>query len=416
MSFAAVQALVQVLSILTGFVLVRHLTKEDYAWFTIASGMTAGLSILADSGIGSAVTSLAGSVWENGKRLADLMAAALCARVRSSALAVVLLLPTTFYLLCRNHAPVLTAVVITVLVVLPLGWVTRISVLTVVNRMHHRTREIQIAELAAASSRSVFTILPTVMGYGSAIVAMGAMCVSHWFQARMVKRQVEPLLVHGAAMPDEEDFAPRIRRIMRQMLPSCLFVAFQGQLSIMLISVFASNSQVADLGALTRLGIVFTIAGAPMAQLVPPRIAKCQSARRLGWMIGLVAGAYAVFASGVLCLIYFESGWFLWLLGPAYAHLHHELLLVTVAASLGGMNSAMWCMNFARGWTRYAWLNVPVSLVLQVVGVLVFRVDTVAGVAMMVIVVCSGQLLHSVGVAICGLRSVFRQTSKKIYS
>jgi O-antigen/teichoic acid export membrane protein len=406
--FAAVQAFAQLLSALTGFVLVRHLTKEEYAWFTIASGMTAGLSILADSGIGSAVTSLAGGVWQDGRRFAALIAAALKARARSGILAASLIVPTTAYMLWRNAAPLAVTLGVTLLVVLPLGWSTKISILTVVNRMHHRTRQIQMAEITAASARAAFTIIPTVLGHGSALIAMLAMSVTHWVQSRMVARQVAPLLSPDLEQSDADGFALRIRRVMGEMLPSCVFVAFQGQISVLLISLFASSSQVADLGALSRLGILFTVAGAPLAQLVPPRVAKCQEPGQLRRMLSLVAGGYGLFVLAVLALIYFRSAWFLWLLGPAYAHLEHELMLVAVSMGLGGMNATMWSMNFARGWTRHAWLNIPVTLAMQIMGVLLFQIDTVAGVAQLGIAVVSGHLLHSGAIAITGLRSFYK--------
>lgn len=53
-------------------------------------------------------------------------------------------------------------------------------------------------------------------------------------------------------------------------MPNCIFLCVQGQLSTWLISLFATSSEVADLGALSRIAILFAVIGGPVTQFVAP--------------------------------------------------------------------------------------------------------------------------------------------------
>ena len=67
--FAFVQAIVQVLGFAAGLLIVRTLSKREYAFFTIGNTMLAAILVLADSGISSALTAIGGRVWQDGQRL-----------------------------------------------------------------------------------------------------------------------------------------------------------------------------------------------------------------------------------------------------------------------------------------------------------------------------------------------------------
>ena len=71
--FVAVQLLVQLLGFAGGMLLVRRLSKEQYAFFTIANTLLGTMNLLADSGVGSGLTSIGGRVWDTPARLGQLV-------------------------------------------------------------------------------------------------------------------------------------------------------------------------------------------------------------------------------------------------------------------------------------------------------------------------------------------------------
>lgn len=56
--FLSVQVIVQALSFGSGILIIRTLSKDEYAYFSIANSLQATMNILADSGIGIALAAI----------------------------------------------------------------------------------------------------------------------------------------------------------------------------------------------------------------------------------------------------------------------------------------------------------------------------------------------------------------------
>lgn len=401
---ALTQLLVQVVNAVAGFLLVRTLPKPDYAWFTIASGMSAVLSILSDSGIGSAVTSIGGTVWKDNASLKALVMAAMRLRMQMAALASVLVAGISLWLLRRNGAEWGASVMLTLLVLSPVWCLSTSAVLSVVNRLHSRTRELQIADAYPALLRVGLTLALLGAGWLSPVTALLAVLAGHAFQLTIVRRQVLPLL--GEAPVEEEQLTSHKRAIhgfMRQLMPNCIFLCVQGQLSTWLISLFATSSEVADLGALSRIAILFAVIGGPVTQFVAPAFARASEKKRL-WGIagGLLIGS-TLFCAVMVLAAWLKGDWFLWLLGSKYGHLRHELVLMLLGMCIANTSNLVWSLNVSRGWIWLAWLNIPLTLGAQVVGAMVFDLSNVAGLAKFVIVSAMVQCCHALTTCLVGL-------------
>lgn len=401
--FALAQVFVQLLNAASGFLLVHAMEKPAYAWYTVASGMSAALSVLADAGIGGSVTSQGGAVWQSRPRLSALVAAALLLRYRTSLMACGLLAPLSIWMLVQNGCGLIHASVLTLIVLAPVWCASSSSIYNVVNRLHSRTRQLQAAEMVPALLRTALTGGLVLAGWADTITALLAVLAGHLFQWWLVRRQMACVL----SFPPEEEMVrealPRVRQTVREMLPSCLFVALQAQITPALISVFASTSQVADFGALSRLAVIFTAVGAPMINLVAPAVARAQDVRRLRRLFVLTLACAGSFCAGAVILAAWRGDLLLWMLGHKYAHLESELVLVMTAMVFGCLNSVFWSFNFARGWTRFVWLNIPLTLTTQCIGAALLPLQTVMGAAWLSNVVAGTHMLHSLTILAFGL-------------
>ncbi|MBA2430508.1 MAG: hypothetical protein H0V56_00150, partial [Chthoniobacterales bacterium] len=88
-SFAFGQAGVQLISFLSGILLVRYLDQREYAYFTIANTMQGTINVLADVGISVGLVSIGGHVWQDRSRFGQLITTALRMRRRLGAVAAV---------------------------------------------------------------------------------------------------------------------------------------------------------------------------------------------------------------------------------------------------------------------------------------------------------------------------------------
>src|SRR3954465_7902384 len=75
-SFAFVQGVVQVISFLSGILVIRQLDQREYGYFTIANTMQGTLNLLADIGISIGLVSIGGRVWRDRHRFGQLITTA----------------------------------------------------------------------------------------------------------------------------------------------------------------------------------------------------------------------------------------------------------------------------------------------------------------------------------------------------
>ncbi|OYW74776.1 MAG: hypothetical protein B7Z37_16410 [Verrucomicrobia bacterium 12-59-8] len=401
--FAVVQLLVQALNALAGFLLVRTMEKPDYAWFTIANGMSATLSVLSDLGVGSAVTSIGGAVWQDKASLKGLVQAALRLRLKLAILSSVVVTGISFWLLLRNGTGLACALGLTALIVAPIWQISTTAVLNVVNRLHSRTRQLQVADLVPALVRTGLTVLLINLGIITTFSALLAVLIAQFIQFVIVKRQVLPLLGLDVEPHDVQEHTANLWKLVRQMMPNCVFLCIQGQLTTWLISIFASTSEVADLGALNRVGIVFAVFAGPVVQFVAPTFARAQNLKRL---VVIAVALFWSFLCGTLILVlaaWFKGDWFLWLLGANYGHLHQELILILIGMALGSLTNMTWALNISRGWVNLSWLYIPLTIAAQIVSVSLFQLNTVIGLALFGITSAGVQSLHAGIVCLLGL-------------
>ena len=159
-----------------------------------------------------------------------------------------------------------------------------------------------------------------------------------------------------------------------------LYYGLQGQVSTWLISLHGSSTQVADVGALSRLGVLFSLATAPVVQVATPAFARCRERDKLRRQLLLTGGLFVLFSGGILLLVTLLPGPLLWLLGPQYAHLSMELRLAALVPAVTGLCGITWGLVMARGWIKSSALVVPAGIAAQVAGVFLFDLTTVSGV------------------------------------
>lgn len=347
---------------LSGFLLVRGMSKEHYAWLTIANSLQATISVMSDSGLGSAMMAVGGRVCDDRSRFAALMGMAHGLRFRFMLLAALVTLPAGCWVLARNDAP--WPVIVALLLLVSFTAVSSVEgvVLGMVNRLHGRVRFIVQADLVGSLSRVGLVALGILPGL-TAILATVAAAVSQLFQVVVLRRQTRADVESPAEA--EPAWRAEFQGSVRSLFPLCLFNCVQGHITTWLLSLFAATEDVADVGALARLGIVFTFLGLPLAQLILPRIARTQEPQRLVRLCLLTLGGILLASLALAGLGVLFADQVLWLLGTQYAHLHRELAFFLGFLVLGTVANAAGGLCYARNWVRHAWLQIPLAVVAQ---------------------------------------------------
>lgn len=394
-SVAGTQAVCQLLNGVVAFMLVRMLPKDHYAWFTLTASMAAILNAISDSGVGIAMMSLGGTVWQDRPKLSALIRAGLGMLVWLAAAGSVVVLPLLIWLLHRQGASWSVICLLCGLNIIPQWVATRSVILSIVNRLHSRVWQMQQVELTTAGMRFVLTTLPWLCGMTHVVWASSAIAASILAQGLLIRRQVGPVIDSQPSEALVRELTPKVKATVRHILPSAVFNCFQAHLAVWMLGILGGTAEVADIGALNRISFVANLAGAPLAMLIAPAFARCQDMARLRKMFIGVFAAYSLFFIGFAAVCWLQSPLILNLFGPKYSHLSAELLLVAVGVGVTALNGVCCALNLSKGWVRSLWMSIPISLLAQISTMLVFDMKSVSGAAWLTISLGTAYLAYS---------------------
>ena len=403
-TFAFVQAVVQVIGFGSGILLVRTMEQREYAFFTIANAMQGTINLLADIGISVGLISIGGRIWQDQHRFGELISTSLHLRKILGAIAIVIVSPFLFFLLARNNAPISYALVLVLLVVIGLLVQFALGVLSVVPRLRSDIKRIQTIDLTGAIVRFVILALLVTffLNAGVAIAVAGA---ALFVQFVMLRHYVSAAIDLNAPQNDQDRH--EIIRLIKHLAPNAIFYCLQGQITVFLISFFAKQAtSVAEIGALGRLAMIFSVLTNLMTNIFAPAFARCHDRRRLILLYAAILSGVGVFSFLLLIAAAFFPDQFLFVLGNKYSHLHRELLVMVGGTVVSAMAGTIWALNASKAWVEGSWLYIPLTLATQLA--LIFRTDfsSVSGVLMFSLISALPVLFLNLALSYRGFRSL----------
>ena len=402
-NFALVQAGVQLIGFLSGILLVRWLSQREYAYFTIANTMQGTINLLADIGISVGLVSIGGRVWHDRHRFGELINSALAVRRRLGALAIIAVTPIMYSMLVKNGASTLYTAVLIVVVLAGLIIQLSIGVLSVVPRLRSDITRIQIIDVTGALVRLLLLVALLFVALNAGVAVAVATLVL-LLQYAMLRHYVTGVVDLNA--PENPEDRQEIIRLTRHLAANAVFYCLQGQITIFLISFFAHHvNAVAEVGALGRLAMIFTVLSNLLANVFVPAFARCQNRRKLRWLYAAILGGVAAFSLVILAFAAIFPEQFLFVLGSKYAHLNYELLLMVGGAIIGALTGTFWALNASKAWVSGAWLYIPLTLATQIVLIPYTNFSSVSGVLMFNLLSAVPNLLLNAVLSYRGFRS-----------
>jgi len=403
-NFALIQAMVQVIGFMSGILLVRTLDQREYAYFTIANTMQGTINLLADIGIGVGLVSIGGRVWQDRHRFGSLINTALSLRRKLGALVVVAVTPVMYFMLVKNGASVLYTALLIVVVLVGLLFQLSIGVFGVVPRLRADIGRIQLIDFTGAIVR-LFVLIGLVFVFLNAGVAVAVASAISLLQYAMLRNYATGVV--DLDSPQDAEDRQAMLRLIRHLAANSIFYCFQGQITVFLISFFAHRiSSVAEVGALSRLAMIFSILTNLLTNVFVPAFARCQDERKLRRLYGVIVGGVAAFSLSIILCAWIFPNEFLFVLGNKYGHLHRELLLMVGGAIFSALTGTFWSLNASKAWVIGAWLYIPLTLVTQVVLIPYTDFSTVTGVLTFNLLSAVPNLLLNLVMSYRGFRSL----------
>ena len=402
-NYALVQAAVQIIAFSSGILLVRWLPQREYAYFTIANSMQATLMLLADIGVSVGLVSIGGRVWQDRHRFGELINTGLAVRKKLAAVAAIIVAPILYAMLVRNGASSIYTLLLIGVVLAGFAIQISVDIFSVVPRLRSDIGRIQKIDFSCAIAR-LLLILGLVYLFaiaGLAVAIASATFLLQYFLLRAYAAKVVDLKANENAEDRHE-----IVRLVKSLAANTLFYCFQGQITVFLISFFARHAaSVAEVGALGRLAMIFTVLTNLLINIFVPAFARCQDKRKLRWLYAAIVGGVALFSLAVLCAAAFLPNQFLFVLGNRYAHLHRELLLMIGVAVITALSGTLWLLNASKAWVSGAWLYIPLTLVTQIALIPFTDFSSVAGVLVFNLISAAPSLLLNLALSYRGFRN-----------
>jgi O-antigen/teichoic acid export membrane protein len=369
-------------NLLYGLLCVRLLSTGDYTLFVVLFGVQGTFVSLMDANFSSSLIPLIGDRVHDKKLIADYVAS-----LRQFAdrlyLAVAVLLVAFFPFLVRNRGWSRSTIAAMIATLLLSTFFTRIGAVygTVLILMRDRQRWYTGQMVASLGTLALLLAVWALHGL-SAATAILINVAGNVFIGIFYLLRTRTLLGHNGKPSREKQRA--IFRLGLPNVPQSVFYAVQGQISLMLITFFGHTNSVASVGALARLGQIFSIFGMMFPILLQPHFARLATGRVKKSYI------YAVTATSLLALIItgaslFFPELFLWVLGPKYSSLRFEVFLSIAASALSFLSGLFWSIHTARRFI-YWWnslLNIALTLAVQVAYIATHDLSLVRSVLML---------------------------------
>lgn len=378
-AYFGAQSAVQLLGILAGILFVRHMSVREFALYTLALSVVTFFTFLSDLGATSSLVHFFHRTVSGEGDFERYTTAVLSVR-RGAFLAGAGVVAVAFPWAAMAKGYGGLEVALATVAILAATWFQIVSaVRLLVLRLRDRYRQSYGAEIVGGALRLLFAggliaaaFLPAWAAAGSGALAAAAVALLARDRARNT-----PQPVTSPAVAAERR---QILRYLLPTLPSGLYFALQGTLVVWLAAAFGQSQNVAQVGALSRLGLVVGLFGGLTGVVFLPRLARIvdqrlQLRRTLQFAAGLIAVAGTLFVAARVA-----PGGFLWVLGETYSGLDRELALVVAGAGMTLVGGYFVAVNMAHSWNRWQGAAAGVMALGQAALVAVVPLGTVAGV------------------------------------
>lgn len=378
-AYFTAQSLTQLAGIAAGLLLVRTMPVREFAFYTLALSVITFFTFLSDLGSSTALVHFFHRTRrEGGGDFATYFAAVLSLRrlaFLAGSLAVLVGFPRAA--LANGYGGWEIALV-TGGILLCVWFQIRSSLRVLALRLSDRYGASYRAELAGAAVRLLCVLALIAGAWLQAWLGVLAAVAATATVALLARSNAQDIPAAMAA-----GLGPYRRQVLHYLLPtlpSALFFSIQGPLTVWLAATFGVTRNIAEVGALSRLGLIVGVFSSLTGVVLLPRLARIADERF--WRVrylqfgGMLAGVALVLLAAAALL----PGPLLWVLGESYSGLHRELLLVVAGAACALVGGYVVNVNLARAWTRWQMATVIVEVAVQAALIALLPLDTTAGV------------------------------------
>lgn len=381
---------VQAIGLLSGVLVIRLLSTDEYALYTLANTMLSTMVMLANAGIPIAVMSEGGKVWKNKEKLGEVLVTGFDFRKKFAIGSLILGIPILSYLLYINNASILMTILI-VLGLIPVFY-TQLSdvLLQIAPKLKQDIVPLQ-KNLVLVNLGRLFLLGLSLILFPFAVVAIFSASIPQILGNFNLKKITKPYA--DWHQKPSTALKKKMSVTVKRVLPEALYYSISGQITIWILSIFGSTTAIAEIGALGRIAMVINLVSIIFGMLVVPRFARLENTfnlllKRYIQVQILVIGTFSI----IIGFVYLFPESILWVLGPQYANLKFELFLGVIGGCLSVFSGIVFSLYSSRGWIINPAISIPLNLATLCFAIWATDVSSLIGVLFLNIIVGAVQL------------------------
>jgi O-antigen/teichoic acid export membrane protein len=372
------QLMVQVVGFACGILIIRLLSVEEYAFYTLANTMLGTITVLSDGGISTGLMAQGGKVWNDKEKLGKVLATGLDLRKKFAYGSLLVSIPILLYLLIHNGASWLTALLIASAMIPAFFAALSDSLLEIVPKLHQSIVPLQKNQVAVGIGRLFLSLLSMFLFPWAFIAILAAGLPRIWGNIQLRK------IVYGLADENQQadsETRNEILTLVKRIMPTSIYYCVSGQITIWLISVFGNSTSIAQLGALGRLSMLLSLFSVVINTLIIPRFAKLATDKKLLFLRFIqIIVILTVLLSFVAFIVYMFPTPILWLLGDAYKGLPLELFLSVLGSCIALLSGIAFSLYSSRGWALSPFLLISINLASIIILASIIDLSTIKGI------------------------------------
>lgn len=388
------QILIQAIGFISGIMVIRLLSPQEYAYYVLANTVLGTMVVLADGGVSSGVMSQGAKVWQDKIKLGLVFSTGIHLRKRFAVFSLILSTPILVYLLLSNGASIPATILICVTLIPAFYAGLWDSLLVIIPQLHQSIVPLQKNQIMVGVLRLVLSGLSLIIFPWSfvAILAGGLPRIYGNIKLRKLNKE------HITETEEVEPVVKKdILKIVKKFMPGAIYYSLSGQITMWLLSVFGNTTSIAQIGALGKFGMILTLVTAITSTLVIPRFARLPIYKNnlIARYFQILSGLFLLMFL-VIVVTYLFPNQILWILGGDYKDLQYELILCILGACLGVSADIAFGLLSSRGWMYNPILYISVNILSIIALALTLDITTLRGALWMNVVIGAVLLLMNI--------------------
>lgn len=404
--FFSAQLLVQGVGFVVGILLVRALTKDEFALYSICVSVTAAGIALSEGGVSGVLMAEGPNFARRRARFSLMLHGALRFRRVISLFMIVPSSVLLLVMLARNGAsPGLTAVC-TLIVLLTMWFSLERGLLQIPLRLDGKFVRIQYSSLLAAVVRLILIVGLLLGGLIGVWQALLVICLASVVEIWVLRRSLRSLPPAESTPRQLSAVRARLALALRRTMPASITGVLQGQAFLLTLSFLSSSDVIAEISALARFSVIYVIFSAFFLDIVAGRFARQPPRFRTlaRWLAAALSG-YVCIVGVVVVALGIASAPVLALLGDDYSNLASELVIVSLGSGLIALGNAWRNLNFARNWVAGSWVFMPATVLWLLIGIFFIDLGNVFAASCWMAGQAAAALVTQAYCSVLGLRS-----------